>query len=194
MKQNNIKIAVTGGIGSGKTTVCNIIEKLGYPVFSCDKVYGELLNGGSLNKMLSDEFGSEILTEGNIDRSKLSACVFGDKIKLRKLNEITHPAIFSEMFLRSEKFKGLVFFEVPLLFEGNYQNLFNDVLVVLREERQRIDSVKLRDNLSDRQVYDRIENQCNYDMNNFAQYYVIHNSGKIDDLSGIIGEILLKLT
>ncbi len=193
MKQSNIKIAVTGGIGSGKTTVCNLIKKIGEPVFSCDEVYAELLNSGKLTERIVEEFGKEVLTDGKIDRRKLSACVFGDEKKLQKLNRITHPKIFEEMFLQSEKYRGLVFFEVPLLFEGNYQNLFNEVLVVLRDADDRISSVKLRDNLPVDEIKKRIESQLNYDNCSFTQYYVIHNQGKIDDLSGIISDLLLKL-
>ena len=193
MKQSNIKIAVTGGIGSGKTTACNIIKKFGYPVFSCDEVYAQLLNGGKLTERIVEEFGKEILSDGKIDRRKLSACVFGNEKKLQKLNEITHAKIFDEMFLLSEKYSGLVFFEVPLLFEGNYQNLFDEVFVVLREVDDRISSVNLRDNLSVEEIKKRMESQINYDNYDFAQYYVIHNQGKIDDMSGIISEILLKI-
>lgn len=193
MKQSNIKVAVTGGIGSGKTTVCNIIKEKGYPVFSCDEVYAELLNSGKLTERIAEEFGSEVLTDGKIDRRKLSSCVFGDEKKLQRLNEITHPKIFEEMFARAENCNGLVFFEVPLLFEGGYQNLFDEVIVVLRKMEDRILSVKLRDNLSDDEVKRRIEKQFNYDINNFAQYYVTHNQGKIDDLRDKIDRLLLKI-
>lgn len=195
MKQNNIKIAVTGGIGSGKTTVCNFIREKGYPVFSCDDIYAELLNGGNLAKEIANQFGKEILNGGGgIDRKKLSERVFDDKIKLQKLNEITHRAIFEEAFLRAENLSGIIFFEVPLLFEGGYQNLFDEVIVVLREVDERILSVSRRDNLSSDEIKKRINNQFNYNNCDFAQYYVIHNQGKIDNMSDIISEILLKIT
>lgn len=194
MKQSNIKIAVTGGIGSGKTTVCNFIKKCGYPVFSCDEVYAELLNDGKLTERIVEEFGVEVMSDGKIDRRKLAACVFGDEKKLQKLNEITHPKIFEEMFSQAEKYSGLTFFEVPLLFEGGYQNLFDEVLVVLRGVDERISSVKLRDNLSAEEVKKRIKKQYDYENNDFAKYYVIHNSGKINDMYGIIKENLLKIT
>ena len=194
MKQNNIKIAVTGGIGSGKTTVCNIIKERGYPVFSCDEIYAELLNGGKLTADIVNAFGEDVLNgSGGIDKKKLANCVFGDDKKLQILNAITHPKIFDEMFSRAEKYDAITFFEVPLLFEGGYQNLFDNVIVVLREEDERISSVKLRDNISDDEVKKRIDKQLNYDICDFAQYYVIHNRGKINDLSDIISEILLKI-
>ncbi len=195
MKQSNIKIAVTGGIGSGKSTVCSIFKKLGYPVFSCDEIYAELFNSGKLTAELVKEFGDGVLNNsGGIDRKKLANCVFNDKDKLEKLNRITHPKIFEEMFLRSESFGGIVFFEVPLLFEGNYQNLFDGVVVVLREVEDRIISVAKRDNLSVDEIKNRIKSQYNYDNFDFAQYYVIHNCGKIGDLHAKIDNILLIIT
>lgn len=194
MKQNNVKIAVTGGIGSGKTTVCNLIKSKGYPVFSCDDVYAELLNCGKLTNRIVEEFGEAVLSNGKIDRRKLSACVFGDEFKLKKLNEITHSEIFKEIFSQSEKYNGLVFFEVPLLFEGGYQNLFDEVIVVLRALNDRISSVKLRDNLSVDEIKKRIDNQFDYDNCDFAQYYAIHNQGKIDNMRDSISELLLIIT
>lgn len=195
MKQNNIKIAITGGIGSGKTTVCNIIKDKGYHVFSCDEIYAELLNGGKLTCAIVNEFGDGVLNRsGGIDRKKLADCVFSDNEKLQILNEITHPKIFEEMFARSEKCDGVVFFEVPLLFEGGYQKLFDNVIVVLRDINCRIEHVKLRNKISVVEVAKRIAQQFNYDNSDFAQYYVIHNYVKIDDLSDIIDEILLKIT
>lgn len=194
MKRNSIKIAVTGGIGSGKTTVCNIIKDKGYSVFSCDEIYAELLNGGKFTADIVKEFGSDILNgSGGIDRKKLANYVFNNEEKLKILNAITHPKIFGEMFARAEKCDGVVFFEVPLLFEGGYQKLFDNVIVVLRDKKSRIEHVKIRDNISEKEVEKRIDKQFNYSNVNFAQYYVIHNCGKIDDLSDIIGEILLKI-
>lgn len=194
MKQSNIKIAVTGGIGSGKTTVCNLIKNIGYPVYSCDEVYHDLLNGDALKNDIVKEFGAGILTEGKVDRRKLSEYVLNDETKLAKLNKITHGKIFEEMFLRSQQNSGIVFFEVPLLFEGDYQSLFDGVIVVLREVEDRILSVAKRDKLSESDVKKRINNQYNYDNFDFAQYYVIHNDGIIDELCGKIDEILLKIT
>lgn len=194
MKRNRIIIAVTGGIGSGKSTVCDIINAQGFIVFSCDKVYAELLDGANLTAKIVEEFGEKILTDGKIDRRKLSDCVFNDSVKLEKLNSITHTEIFNEIFSRAEKEEGIVFVEVPLLFEGNYQNLFDGVVVVLRKAEDRILSVVARDGLSHSDVEKRIKKQYNYDFYDFAMYYVIHNDGNIDDLEQSIRQILLKIT
>ena len=194
MKRNKVLIAVTGGIGSGKSTVCDIIKAQGFTVFSCDKVYAELLDGANLTAKIVEEFGEKILTDGKIDRRKLSDCVFNDSVKLEKLNSITHTEIFNEIFSRAEKEEGIVFVEVPLLFEGNYQSLFDGVVVVLRKVEDRISSVVARDGLSYSDVEKRIKKQYNYDFCDYAKYYVIHNDGNIDDLEQSIRQILLKIT
>ena len=150
MKQSNIKIAVTGGIGSGKSTVCNLIAKLGYPVYSCDEIYAELFVSGAFLKEIIAEFGDKVADgKGRIDRKKLAAEVFSDDSKLERLNAITHPAIFSEMFRRAEERKGLVFFEVPVLFEGGYQKLFDEIIVVMRDMADRVECIKKRDGRSE---------------------------------------------
>lgn len=193
MKQNK-KVAVTGGIGSGKSTVCEIIRKEGYPVFSCDKIYSDLLQNKSFTKMLADGFGEEVLdTDGLLNREALSQIVFNDGAKLEKLNKITHAKIFEEMFSRAENLKGVVFFEVPLLFEGSYQHMFDEVVVILRSESDRISSVVKRDDISYKNVKKRIEKQYNYENNTFEQYYVIHNDGNFDKLSSKVRQIITQL-
>ncbi|MGN0807553.1 MAG: dephospho-CoA kinase [Candidatus Coproplasma sp.] len=195
MKQNKIKVAVTGGIGSGKSTVCKIIGGHGFPVYSCDEVYKTVLQDEITVEELKKEFGKEIInTDGSLNRTSLSAIVFADENKLEKLNKITHPKIFEKLFSISEGDSGVVFYEVPILFEGNYQNLFDKVLVVLRDKGNRIASVMSRDNLSEEEVNNRVNKQFNYDNTDFAKYYVIHNDGNFDDLSQEIDKLLSKIT
>ena len=194
MKQNNIKVAVTGGIASGKTTVCNYIKEQGFALFSCDEIYAELLTRGAFTEKLTSELGNDILTvDGGIDRRMLANAVFSDSDKLKKLNEITHPLIFSEMFRRAENCKGIVFFEVPVLFECGYEKLFNEVIVVQRDTNERILSLVNRNKLSLKEAQIRVESQLNYDNCKFEEYYVIHNQGNIDNLCEIIHLILAKI-
>lgn len=195
MKQSNVKIAVTGGIGSGKSTVCGIIENSGFPVYSCDAIYAELLKGKELPAKIAEVFGSEVLgSDGTLNRRALSEIVFANKEHLKTLDSITHPAIFNEMFKRSEGSSGIIFFEIPLLFEGGYQDLFDGVIVVLRNRDSRVESVIKRDGLSEFEINNRINKQFNYDFENFAQYYVIHNDGNLNDLRDETVKILSKIT
>ena len=195
MKQSKIKIAVTGGIGSGKSTVCRIIQSMGFPVYSCDEVYKSVLQDGQTVEELEREFGQRIKnTDGSLNRSALSAIVFGDETKLEKLNKITHPKIFEKLFEISTNDDGVVFYEVPLLFEGGYEKLFDKVLVVLRDRKARINSIMVRDSLTEEEVNNRLNKQLNYDNTDFAKYYVIDNDGNIDDLSREVDAFLFKIT
>lgn len=192
MTQSNCKFAITGGIGSGKSTVAEIIRRQGYVVFSCDAIYNELLcNHEFLNKIIL-EFGDVIDENGTLDRSKLSEKVFNDEETLEKLNSITHPAIMKEVFNRSKDYK-ISFTEVPLLFESGLEENFDGVIVVLRNSEERITAVSARDKIDRESVILRIKSQFNYDNGDFAKYYVIHNNGNLINLVHKTSEILEKI-
>lgn len=192
MTQNNIKIAITGGIGSGKTTVSEIIERKGFPVFSCDKIYRDLFEKENFVKKIANEFDGVVRSDGSVDRRKLSNIVFNDEIALKKLNEITHPAIMGEaLFLMNNE--KISFCEVPLLFESGFETLFDEVIIVLRNESERIKFVSKRDKISQEEVKLRIKHQINYDNYDFAKYYVIHNDGDFDDLRNAVLSVLEKI-
>jgi len=192
MRQSNFKIAITGGIGSGKSAVSGIIAEQGLPVFSCDLVYGELLKDKSFLEKLTNEFGNILLADGTLDRNALSEKVFNDTNALKKLNALTHPAIISEVMKRAQGHR-LSFCEVPLLFENGFEKLFDGVIVVLRDKERRISSVMARDGISRKNVILRVNSQFNYENKDFAEYYVIRNDGNLDDLRQKTLQILSKI-
>ncbi len=192
MTQNNFKFAITGGIGSGKSAVSEIIRRQGYAVFSCDEIYKELLLKPSFIEKISSEFDGVLNFDGTINRKKLSEKVFGDSAALEKLNAITHPAIMKEV-LKKCSGESIAFAEVPLLFENGFERYFDGVIVVLRDTEERIAAVLKRDNLTRESVISRIKSQLNYDNNSFAKYYVIHNDGNFEDLKQKTKEILGKI-
>lgn len=192
MTQNNKKIAVTGGIGSGKSSVIEIIKRRGLPVFSCDKIYSELLSKKLFLQKLVQEFGNVLTPNGELDRAALSGIVFSDTDKLKALNAITHPAIMEEAMQKMSAFK-LAFLEVPLLFEGGYQSLFDGVIVVLRPTDQKIQAIVKRDKISPQEAQNRIKSQFDYQNNDFAEYYVIHNSSNFEFLEEQTQKIIDKI-
>ena len=181
MMQSNVKIAVTGGIGSGKSVVCDYIKKQGYPVFSCDSVYSELLTSAEFLKKINDEFGGVLKNDGSLNRQALSEAVFNNEAALKKLNSITHPEIMSAALKKMDGMR-LAFLEVPLLFENGLENLFDGVIVVLRDKEDRISSVMARDKTDREHVLLRINKQFDYKKFDFTKYYVIHNCGNLADL------------
>ncbi len=184
-----MKIAITGGIGSGKSTVSAIIARLGYPVFSCDEIYGELLNQRGFAGKISALCGVELNPDGSLNRAEVSARVFKDKALLAELNRATHPAIMEEALKKCAGLK-LAFVEVPLLFENGFEKLFDGAIVVLRDKSARVRSLSERSRMSVSEAEMRINSQFDYENHDFAEYYVIHNNGDFDHLRANTEEIL----
>ena len=190
--QNNIKIAITGGICSGKSTVAKIIKEKGYKVFSCDEIYCELLDNPKFIDLLDKEFNGVKNSDGTLNRTYLSEIVFNDSNKLKKLNMLTHPQIMQRaMELMSGN--GLFFCEVPLLFEGGFEQLFTNTIVVLREESDRVQELMRRNNIDEKQAILRINGQFGYKNQDFTKYYVIHNDGDLNCLEKNTLSVLEKI-
>lgn len=117
MKQN--KIGITGSIASGKSVLTAYLLGLGFPVIDADAIARDLVHPGSETlKKIAEIFGEDMIqSDGNLDRDKLGKRVFTDEDARNRLNEIMHPAIVGAMLDLSENFHGLVFYDVPLLFE-----------------------------------------------------------------------------
>lgn len=158
-------IAVTGGIGSGKSTLLGLFKAAGYPIFSADEIYAELLRNEQFVQLVSLSVGVEpIKTENGLklDREKIAEKVFSDGDLLKNLNEVTHGAIMTEMQNRAKREDKTVFCEVPLLFEGGYEKLFDLIIVVRRSDEDRIKAVEIRDGKTKEKVKKIIENQFDY--------------------------------
>lgn len=179
------KIALTGGIGSGKSEVLSIIKNLGYTVFSCDEINRELLTKRKVLKYLKVLFPTTVkgFFRPKLDKKALSDLVFSDKSALNDLNGLMHPMIMETLIKRIDGVKsGAVFAEVPLLFEEGYQDLFDNVIVVKRDKNERIESVVKRSNISREEVSKRINNQIDYDKFDFSGLIVIINDKDLKTL------------
>ena len=148
-------IAITGGIGSGKSLLTDYFASLGYAVLSADEIYSDLLKDEYFVKGICDAVGVRpVLLNGRytLDRKAVAEKVFGNPAERKKLDDFTHGAIMREMFSRANDLSGVVFCEVPLLFESGYDKYFDCVIVVFRNENERISSVVSRDNKSEELV------------------------------------------
>lgn len=196
MMQNKKIIAVTGGIGCGKSEVCAVIAGEGYPVFSCDDIYASLTSRrGFLTERLEKAFGGVLRPDGSLDRKELASRVFSDPSARKKLEDITHPAIMAELLERAKAANSsTVFCEVPLLFENGYERLFDGIIVVTRALRERVKAVKARSGLSEEQIYARIGAQCNYSSLDLSGCYVMDNCGDKAELRKKVIKILQNIT
>ena len=193
------KIAITGGIGSGKSTVLREISKMGYPVFSCDEIYKEIMLSQAYVEKIYEKF-PQCIKDGTIDRKILSEIVFQNEKARKVLNDIAHPLIMQTLFQRmNSSSSNLVFAEVPLLFEGDYENLFDNVIVVLRDTNDRVKALIERDHTSEEKIKNRINTQFDY----FSEQaklrykncnaYILNNKGEIEDLTKEISKIIPSL-
>lgn len=193
MKKN---IAITGGIGSGKSMAASLIEKMGYPVFSCDEIYKDVLHSTEYIQKIEEYFPTA-LSDGQIDRKKLAEIVFCDEEKREKLNRLAHPLVMKRLKMKmATRKERLVFAEVPLLFEGNFECEFDEVLVIKRELAMRIQAVQNRDGLEINAVQSRIQAQFDYQSEEGqarmkkCHAYSIENDGSVEQLSKKIEEYI----
>ena len=195
MTQNSIKVAVTGGIGSGKSTVISIIKEMGYPVISCDEITAELYKKQTVLRKLKRLFPTAIngIIKLKADKAKISRIVFNDKAKRKELNDLLMPLILKELFIKLNNEKGVVFAEVPLLYETSLQDEFDQIFVITRDKTQRVKSVICRSNLTEQQVVERINAQFDYDYFTPTREIVIENDGEINSLKEKIAAAVKKI-
>lgn len=180
-----IKVAITGGIGSGKSSVAAHLQTLGYPVFSCDAIYQTIYLSEEYQAALSALFPS-CVKDGIVDRKLLANVVFSDKNALEQLNHLSHASIMDRLNRETDGVNAnVVFAEVPLLFEGGFESAFDYVIVVMRDLPNRVDAICYRDNLSKEDAIARIQNQFDYDLAQkegcFAssKYLLLQNDGDL---------------
>lgn len=174
-----LKIGLTGGIGSGKSTIAKIIETLGYPVYISDLRAAWLMNWDlEVREALTSYFGDEIyLPEGRLDRKKFASIIFNDKNAITEVNRIVHPAVTQD-FLDwcGEQKKDILFFESAILFESKLGDLFDYIISISTDMETRIKRVIERDAIDRKKVIERINNQMADSEKLSKSDFVIYNN------------------
>lgn len=163
-----LTIGLTGGIGSGKTTVSNLFNKLGTPIIDTDIIAREVIdNDSSVLSEIVTAFGTSIIdTNGKLIRDKLAKIVFSEQSKKQQLEKILHPIIRSNVNRRiqthadanpQEKYIIIV---IPLLLETDYNDMINRILTVTANEKVRTNRVVQRDNRDVDEIQSIIKSQC----------------------------------
>ena len=178
--KNPIKIGVTGGIGTGKTTVCTIFKKIGIPIFNADEQSKILLkkNENVISKIIK-VFGDNILDKKKIDTKKLGRIVFTNKQKLIELNNILHPRVIEKFdnWLLEQDSKYIIK-ESALLFESNTYKKLDKIILIQSPLKLRIKRVCARDNRTKKEVSKIIKNQLKQSEYIKLVDYVITNNEK----------------
>jgi dephospho-CoA kinase len=189
-----LKVGITGGIGSGKTTVCKMFEKLGIPVYYADERAKYLMQHEHfLIDQLKKNFGEEIYENGRLNRTLLAEKVFNNKSKLELLNSLVHPAVFrdTERWREEQKEKKPPYSinEAALLVEtGSYKGL-DKLIVVYAPLETRVNRVSNRDKVEIEEVMARVRNQLPEDEKLKLADMVITNDGDLHHLEQQVKQI-----
>ncbi len=172
-----LKIGLTGGIGSGKSTVAKVFEVLGIPVYYADDETKKLMNeDAGLKKKIIEGFGEKSYVNGELDRTYISSIVFNDKQKLALLNSLTHPATIhhAEQWMKKQT-SAYAIKEAALIFESGSDKQLDKVIGVYAPEELRIARVMKRDGVSREEVLKRISRQMNEEEKMKRCDFVIRN-------------------
>lgn len=155
------KIGITGGIGSGKSTVCRMFCEHGIAVYDSDSRAKKLMQeSGAIRQQLIEVFGEECYNAEGLNRPYLARCVFGDKDALHRLNSIVHPAVRTD-FRRwaEEQQSAYVIMESAILFEAGFEAEVDTTLAVLAPKSMRVERTMQRDGVTREEVEQRMEHQ-----------------------------------
>jgi dephospho-CoA kinase len=184
-----LTIGVTGGIGSGKSTVTKFLEELGAPIIDADKVGHAIYapDGPAYSDVIA-AFGRGILgSDGTIDRRKLGPIVFADADALKRLNSIVHPKMFTRMHemighLRADGERKPIVVEAAILIEANWQALFDEIWLVIASKAQVVERIERDRGLKPEQTEARIRAQLSDEERQTHSTLVITNNGTIGEL------------
>jgi len=173
-----MKLGITGGIGSGKTSVCKVFGVLGIPVFSADPEAQIIMNTDkSIVDGINDIAGKNIYPAGELDKTELAKLIFNDLDILRKVNSLVHPVVFQHFTEWAEtQTAPYAIMEAAILFESGASNYVDRVATVLAPVEERISRVIKRNKLTREQVLERIKNQMDDEERIKLSDYVINNS------------------
>lgn len=171
-------IGLTGGIGSGKTTIANYFASMGVPVYIADDEAKKVMQSEKIIQQIKTTFGDSIFENEILNRTKLAEIVFNNADKLAQLNAIVHPAVKSdfELWLQENKKHDYVIYEAAILFESGRYKECDVIITVTAPEEIRIERVVKRDNTTRDQVLSRIKMQWNDEKRISLSNFVINNS------------------
>lgn len=190
-----LRVGLTGGIASGKSTVSALLANAGFSVIDYDLIAREVVQRGSVGlQQISEQFGTEFIDgEGNLDRARMGEHVFGNQEALRALEAITHPLILSTVQERDAAARGIVVHDNPLLVEMGGHQACDVVVVVDAPEGQQIARMVANRGMSETEARQRMANQLSSADRLAAADIVIDNSGDLAALERRVAEVVTEL-
>lgn len=174
-----IKVGITGGIGSGKTTVCKIFATLEIPVYYADVRAKELMISNSeVIQKIKKLFGKEAYDDnGQLNRKFIAEKAFSDKNLLQQLNDIVHPAVFQDTqnWFQTHKVKAYTLYEAAIMFESGSSKLMDKMITVFAPLEDRIARIIKRDDISREEVLARVDKQLSEEEKMKIADFIIYN-------------------
>lgn len=189
-------IGLTGSIASGKSTVSNILEQLGFPIVDADKIARLVVQPGSaVLENVAHVFGAHVLhDDGSLNREKLGQIIFSNQDEREKLNLIIHPAIRQEMLRQKkthiENGEPTVIMDIPLLFESELQSLVDKIIVVSVTPEMQKKRLIERNSLSEKEALARISSQFSMAIKEDQADAILFNNGTIEETEKQLKQVL----
>lgn len=180
-------LGLTGGIGSGKSTVSKIFSSMGIKVFDADLIAKDILETEQVKEEIKEKLGKEFIEfkDNTIDKELLKKEVFNNPKKLKILNKIVHPKVldvYKKTYIKFKDKKELVIFDVPLLFEVNLEKYCDKVMVVDIDLKIQIERIRNRDNIDIDLINKIIATQMSREERNMKADILIKNNGTLEEL------------
>ncbi len=186
MKKSKLKIAVTGGIGTGKSEVCRVFKEAGYKTLNADTISKEVLSSDKyVQSRIIKAFGEKAFIKGKPDKEFLSKIIFNDPAQLQKINSIIHPVVIKKILHQAKNElnkNNIVFVESALIFEAKREKMFDLILLVTSTSKNKIERVAARDGLSHSEIKKRMTNQMPEAEKRQKADFVLKNDGDIKEL------------
>lgn len=195
---NMYLIGLTGGMGSGKSTVADCLRSNGIPVIDADVIAHKIMNEESTLDKIHEIFGKNVFDkDGSLNKVKFSSVLFTNTVKRKKLNEFVHPKVWDGMMNETEKYvtegSKVIFLDVPLLIESGWHTRVNETWLVKADYNERIERLRLRTNLSTEEIKKRIEIQMPESEKEEYADKIINNGGTIEETEKQVIEELQKI-
>jgi len=183
-----MKIGITGGIGSGKSYVCRLLNKRGIDIYDCDRAAKQLIrNSSSIRRQLTELIGRDAYLGDELNKASVARFLLESEDNAKAIDEIVHPAVFTDF-----ENSGLEWMESAIMFESGINKLVDRVIIVTAPEKVRIKRVMERDGITSEKVRQWMQRQWPQEIVRLRSDYEIVNDGNMD-LERQIDKILIKI-
>lgn len=181
-----LKVAVTGNIGSGKSSFCKLLEEMNYTVIKADEMAKDLMaNDPNIKSQIIKQFGSSAYTKEGLNKSYLAEKIFSNEDNLLRMNLIVHPAVVKkveQLMKESLKKADIAFHEAALIYEADIEEMFDVVVLITADYKVRLKRKQQSDNYSEEEFAKRNSNQIPDDEKIKRADFVFENNGTLDEL------------